>query len=84
MSKWAKFWSGLNIRKMLSLLFGIAMITCSIIVVVCGVSQSTIDKDLIVYGMTGITSVTTTLIGYYFGYSSGVKDGSNSTEGDQL
>lgn len=84
MSKWTKFWSGLNIRKMLSLMFGMAMITCSIIVVICGVSQETIDKNLIVYGMTGITSVTTTLIGYYFGYSNGIKDSGKGTEGDQL
>lgn len=84
MSKWAKFWSGLNIRKMLSLLFGIAMITCSLIVVICGVSQDTIDRDLVVYGVTGITSVTTTLIGYYFGYSNGIKGTSKESENEML
>lgn len=84
MNKWAKFWSGLNIRKALSLLFGMAMIVMSIVVVVCGVTQDTIDKDLIVFGMTGVTSVTTTLIGYYFGYSNGLKENNTRNLEDQL
>lgn len=84
MTAWKNFWNGLNIRKALALMFGIAMIVGSLAVVFTGLTSNPLDKDIITYGLTGIASVTTTLIGYYFGYSNGVKDSSSKEPDDQL
>ena len=82
MEHWSSFWSGLNIRKALSLMFGIAMIIGSLAVIFTALSTYPMDKDMITYGLSGIMTVTTTLVGYYFGYSNGVKN--NNKNIDQL
>lgn len=82
MEKWNGFWAGLNIRKALSLMFGIAMIIGSLSVIFSALDSTPIDKDMITYGLSGIMTVTTTLVGYYFGYSNGIKTGNNNN--DQL
>lgn len=84
MSKWEKFWAGLNIRKALALLFGLAMIASSVGVVFTALSRDVIDKDMISYGLTGITSLTTTLVGYYFGYSNGKSSNIKVDSNDQM
>lgn len=84
MNGWKNFWNGLNIRKALSLLFGLAMIVGSLTIVFFGITQDPVDKDILIYGLTGLTGVTTTLIGYYFGYSNGVNNTDSKDPNDSL
>ena len=80
---WSRFWQDLNIRKALALLFGLAMIIGSLAAVFTGLGQTKPDLELVRYGLSGIITVTTTLIGYYFGYSNGLNT-KNKYDDDSL
>lgn len=60
MSKWLKFWEGLNIRKAITLLLVLSFI------VMAGYLRT---ENLI--SMLG--TIVTTIVGYWFGYENGKK-----------
>lgn len=57
---WYKFWDGLNIRKAIALLLVVAVIAL----------VSYIRTENLV---TGLITMLSTIIGYYFGYENGQK-----------
>lgn len=69
---WSKFWSGLNIRKFISLAFTLTFCVASIIVIHYGINSSNVE--IILAGTAGLSSILSSCIGYYFGYSNGLSN----------
>lgn len=67
MNNWSKFWSGLNIRKAITLLFGIGFICISLAITISGIISG--DKDIMTVGLTQISTVSCMCVSYYMGYS---------------
>lgn len=77
---WSKFWAGLNIRKCISLCFTLTFCVASVVVIVYGINSN--NTEVILSGIAGISSILSSCIGYYFGYSNGVniKNTNTNTE----
>ena len=69
---WNKFWAGLNIRKCISLLFTITFCVASIIVINYGINAE--NTEIILAGTAGLSSILSSCVGYYFGYSNGINN----------
>ena len=78
MNKWQEFWNGLNIRKAITLLFGLGFIIVSLIVVIEGVRANPIDKELIEKGLVQLGTIASVCISYYMGYSNSSSSNINS------
>lgn len=81
MSKWSKFWSGMNIRKLITLLFGLGFIIVSIAVVSAGIAK---NKDTMVdKGVSQLSTLACMCVSYYMGYSNQLGSTSNSNKGEE-
>lgn len=67
---WRKFWGGLNIRKCISLCFTITF--CVVVIMVVNYGITSANTDVLLAGVAGLSSILSSCIGYYFGYSNGL------------
>lgn len=67
MSKWSKFWSGMNIRKLITLLFGLGFIIVSIAVVSAGIDKG--KDEMVDKGISQLSTLACMCVSYYMGYS---------------
>lgn len=67
MSKWSKFWSGMNIRKLITLLFGLGFIIVSIAVVSAGLDKG--KDEMVDKGISQLSTLACMCVSYYMGYS---------------
>lgn len=81
MNKWSKFWSGMNIRKLITLLFGLGFIVVSITVVSAGLAK---NKDTMVdKGVSQLSTLACMCVSYYMGYSNQSGSTSGSEKGEE-
>lgn len=79
MNKWSKFWSGMNIRKLITLLFGLGFIVVSIAVVSAGLDKG--KDEMVDKGISQLSTLACMCVSYYMGYSN--KGGTTDTSIDK-
>lgn len=82
MDNWGKFWAGLNIRKTITLIFGLGFIIASVAIVIAGLVGA--DKELVNSGLGQLGTLTCMCVSYYMGYSNQSKPEIQGKGGDQL
>lgn len=82
MNKWSKFWSGMNIRKLITLLFGLGFIIVSIAVVSAGLDKG--KDEMVDKGISQLSTLACMCVSYYMGYSNkgGTDTSSSNTDKD--
>ena len=66
---WKRFWNDLNIRKFLALIFSLSYCISVFIMLWYGIESK--NKEVLMWGVSGIGSVLGVCMGYYFGFTNG-------------